>query len=156
MLLIQRHFGKQYIKSKLASLSFWLKNYVIRKTFYNFYWVFFVNVAPRLGCLCNKLVSSFLPHLLFNWRTFSRRVASHYWHQWAKIQVWTNQNSRNNWYQIVTWTIWLGVIHITRIRLSYVKRVFWHQLSKNYPSIVATKTQREKIYKPNFRLNEIT
>ena len=28
------------------------------------------------GCLCNKLISNFLPHLSFNWRTFSRRVTA--------------------------------------------------------------------------------
>ena len=55
-------------------------------------------------CPCNKLISSFLPHLSFKWRTFSRRVTARWWRQWAKIQLWTNQNSRNNWYQIVTQT----------------------------------------------------
>ena len=57
------------------------------------------------GCLCNKLISSFMPHLSFNWSTFSRRVTAGWWRHWAKIQVWTNQNSRNNWYQIVTKTV---------------------------------------------------
>ena len=58
------------------------------------------------GCLCNKLISSFLSLLSFNWGTISRRVAACWWRQWAKIQVWTNQNSRNNWNQIVTRTAW--------------------------------------------------
>ena len=61
------------------------------------------------GCLCNKLISSFLSHLLFNWCTFSRRVTARcrWWRQWEKIQVWVNQNSGNNWYQIVTWTLYI-------------------------------------------------
>ena len=57
------------------------------------------------GCLCIKLISSFIPYLSFNWSTFLRRVTARWWRHWAKIQVWTSQNSRNNWYQIVTRTV---------------------------------------------------
>ena len=33
--------------------------------------------------------------VIFNWRTFSRRVTARWWRQWAKNQVLTNQNWRN-------------------------------------------------------------
>ena len=33
-----------------------------------------------------------------------------WWRQWAKLQVWTNEKSGNNWYQIVTRTVCLVVI----------------------------------------------
>ena len=68
---------------------------------------FFLNILYR-SSLCNKLISSFLSHLPFNWRTFSRRVTACWWRQSAKIQVWTNQNSRNNWYQIITRTVYVS------------------------------------------------
>ena len=42
------------------------------------------------GCLCDNWKPSFLPHLIFNWRTFSRRVTARWWRQWAKNQVLTN------------------------------------------------------------------
>ena len=38
------------------------------------------------GCLCNKLISSFLSHLSLNWCTFFKQVTAHWWHQWAKIK----------------------------------------------------------------------
>ena len=44
-------------------------------------------------CLWDILKPSFLPRLIFNWRTFSRRVTARWWRQWAKNQVPTNENS---------------------------------------------------------------
>ena len=58
------------------------------------------------GSLCDNWNTSFLPCLIFNWCTFSRRVAARWWRQWAKNQVSTNQNFRNRWCQIVRRTIW--------------------------------------------------
>ena len=49
------------------------------------------------GCICDNWKPSFLSRLIFNWRTFSRRVAARWWRQWAKNQVGTNQNSINRW-----------------------------------------------------------
>ena len=56
------------------------------------------------SCLFNKLISNFLSHLLFIWRTFSRQVTVRWPRGWAKNQVCVNENSRNNWHQIVTRT----------------------------------------------------
>ena len=62
------------------------------------------------SCFCLEGVSVaignpvFFPRLIFNWRTFLRRVRAHWWRQWEKIQVSTNQNSRNRWCQIVRGT----------------------------------------------------
>ena len=74
------------------------------------------------GCLCNELISSFMPHLSFNCSTFSRRVTARWWRHWAKIQLWTNQNSRNNWYQIVTKTVcfvtFFKFLHVRRPKMS--------------------------------------
>ena len=39
--------------------------------------------------------NNFLPPLIFNWRTFSRRATARWLRQWAKNQVLANQNSRN-------------------------------------------------------------
>ena len=47
-------------------------------------------------CLCDNWKPSFLPRLIYNWCTFSRRVTACWWRQWAKNQVSTNQNSRKN------------------------------------------------------------
>ena len=55
-------------------------------------------------CLCDNCIPSFLPLLIFDWRTFSRRVTARWWRQSAKISeksVSTNQNSRNRWCLIV-------------------------------------------------------
>ena len=62
---------------------------------------------PRTrGCLCGKWEASFLPLLVFNWRTFSRWITARWWRQWAKNQVLTNRNSRNRWCHIVRRTMW--------------------------------------------------
>ena len=45
-------------------------------------------------CLCDNWKPSSLHDLVFNWRTFSRRITARWWRQWAKNQVLTNQNSR--------------------------------------------------------------
>ena len=55
---------------------------------------------------CDNWKPNFLPRLMFNWRTFSRRVKARWWHQRAKNQGLTNQNSRNRWCQILRQTIW--------------------------------------------------
>ena len=57
------------------------------------------------GCFCDNWKPSFLPRLTFNWRTFSRRVTVRWRNQWAKMQVSTNQNSRNGQCQIVRGTV---------------------------------------------------
>ena len=57
------------------------------------------------GCLCDNCTPSFLPLLIFGWRTFSRRVTARWWRQSAKNQVSTNQNSRNRWCLIARRTI---------------------------------------------------
>ena len=48
---------------------------------------------------------SFLYRLIFNWRTFSRRVTARWWRQWVKNQVRTDQNSRNRWCKTARRTI---------------------------------------------------
>ena len=64
------------------------------------------------GCLwCDSWKPSFLPLLIFDWRTFSRRVLARWWRQSAKNQVSTNQNSRNRWRLIVRHTIWLQCLN---------------------------------------------
>ena len=55
------------------------------------------------GCLCDNWKPRFLARLIFNIfeASYSTLV------KWeAKSQVSTNQNSRNNWYEIVRRTIW--------------------------------------------------
>ena len=47
--------------------------------------------------LCDNWKPSFLLRLLFNWRTFSRRVPARWLRQSAKNQVLINQNSKNRW-----------------------------------------------------------
>ena len=61
------------------------------------------------GCLCDNWKPSFLPLLIFDWRTFSRRVTARWWCQSAKNQVSTNQKSRNRWCLIVRRTICEGL-----------------------------------------------
>ena len=53
------------------------------------------------GCLCDNWKPSFLPLLILDWRTFSRRVTALWWRQWAENQVSTNQNSRNRWWCLI-------------------------------------------------------
>ena len=60
------------------------------------------------GCLCDNWQPSFLPLLLFNWRTFSRRVTARCWRQSVKSQVSANQNSRNRLCHIARRTVMLG------------------------------------------------
>ena len=38
------------------------------------------------GCLFNKLISCFLPQLLFNWLTFLRWVTAHWWRRGQKFK----------------------------------------------------------------------
>ena len=76
------------------------------------------------GCLCDIWKPSFLPLPIFNWSTFSRRVTAHWWRQWAKNQLLTNQNSRNRW--IVRRTMCYEAIH-----LSYPKSLFLHVVKHN-------------------------
>ena len=72
----------------------------------------FVGCASLIywGCLCENWKPSFLPLLIFNWRTFSRRATACWWRQWVKDQVLTNQNSSNRWSQIVRQTICINAI----------------------------------------------
>ena len=46
----------------------------------------FKSVSINWGCLCHNYRSSFLPLLIFDWRTFSRRVTARWWRQSAKIK----------------------------------------------------------------------
>ena len=57
------------------------------------------------GWVCDNWKSSFLPRLIFNWRTFSRWITARWSRGWAKNQLLANQNSRNSWCQIVRGTI---------------------------------------------------
>ena len=58
--------------------------------------------SPTLGgCLCDDCTPSYLPLIIFDRCTFSRRVKAWWWRQSAKNQVSVNQNSRNRWYLIV-------------------------------------------------------
>ena len=63
------------------------------------------------SCLCDNWKSSFLARLIFNWRTFSRRITASWSRRWAKSadQVLTNHNLRNSWCQIVRRTIRIGL-----------------------------------------------
>ena len=63
----------------LHTCKFWhFKTSTILKK--NYYYTLAYSKEKKHNCLrevvylCNKLISSFLPHLSFNWRTFSRRV----------------------------------------------------------------------------------
>ena len=73
------------------------------------------------GCLWDNLKPSFLPHLIFNWRTFSSQVAACWWRQWARNQVSTNQNSRNRWCHIVRRTICLYEKRATSEERDFIK-----------------------------------
>ena len=66
------------------------------------------------GCFCDNWKPSFLLRLIFNWHTLSRRVTALWWRQWAKIQVSTNQNSRNWWCQIVRDTVCKSIFFFTQ------------------------------------------
>ena len=56
------------------------------KTFYDYIRHVYQKSTTR-GCLCDNWKPSFLPRLIFNWRTFSRRVTARWWRQWAKNQI---------------------------------------------------------------------
>ena len=83
----------------------------------------------NIGCFSDNWKPSFLPRLIFNWRSFSRRVTVRWWRQWAKIQVLTNQNSRNRWYQIVRGTVWvLRMCDTYRVLKKIDTATFWKRL----------------------------
>ena len=63
------------------------------------------------GCVCDNWEPGFLPRLIFNWRTFLRRVTVRWPREWAKDQVSSNQNSRNRWCQITRGTICILNLH---------------------------------------------
>ena len=75
------------------------------------------------GCLCDNWKPSFLPLLILDWRTFSRRVTSRWWRQWAKYQVPTNQNSRNKRCLIVRRTI--CILEPPQVLKSTSRGKFW-------------------------------
>ena len=75
------------------------------------------------GCLCDNWESSFLPLLILDWRTFSRRLTARWWRQWAKNQVPTNQNSRNRRCLIVRRTI--CILEPTRALTFDSRGKFW-------------------------------
>ena len=76
------------------------------------------------GCLCDIWKPSFLPLLIFDWCTFSRRVTARWWRQWVKNQVLTNQNSRNRWCLIVRRIIWEA--HLCQSWL--YSKIFYHMM----------------------------
>ena len=63
--------------------------------------------ATLWECLCDKWKPNFcfLSVLIFEWRKFLRQVTAPWWHQWAKDQLLTDQNSRNRWCQMLRPTI---------------------------------------------------
>ena len=75
------------------------------------------------GCLCDSWKPSFLPLLIFDWRTFSRQVTARWWRQSAKDEVSTNQNSRNRWYLIVRRTICLQCRKMVRDTLKILQHL---------------------------------
>ena len=75
------------------------------------------------GCLRDKRKPSFLPLLILDWCTFSRRVTVPWWRQWAKIQVSTNQNSSNRWCLIVRRTT--CILEPTRASTSASRGKLW-------------------------------
>ena len=74
----------------------------------------FLVQRPAWGCLCDNWKPNFFLRLLFNWRTFSRRVTARWSRGRAKSKVSTNQNSRNTWCQIVRRTTWRPVSRVER------------------------------------------
>ena len=66
---------------------------------------------------------AFLPLLILDWRTFSGRVTTRWWSQWAKNQVSANQNSRNRWCLIARRTI--CILEPTRVLTSASRVKFW-------------------------------
>ena len=95
------------------------------------FWIWLCSCYIR-GCLCGNWKSSFLRCLIFNWRTFLRRVTARWSRRWAKNEVSTNQNSRNRWCQIARRIIWLLAIFLVLIywiiqRLVFIKRC-WENL----------------------------
>ena len=75
------------------------------------------------GCLCDNWQPSFLLLLILDWRTFSRRVTTRWWRQWAKTQVPTNQNWRNRWCLIVRPT--MCILEPTRALKFASRGKFW-------------------------------
>ena len=91
------------------------KKLLIRTHFTQWYLPLFFEVAHTIlktfswygGCFCENWKPRLLPRFTYNWSTFSRWVKARWCCQWAKMQVPTNQNSRNRWYQIVRGTVWI-------------------------------------------------
>ena len=84
----------------LLPFSFWYKTIsYFKEKIYSF-------LSTLGGCFSDISIPSFFPYLIFNWHTFSRWVTTHWWHQWAKIQVLTNQNLRNRWFEIARDNLW--------------------------------------------------
>ena len=102
------------------------------------------------GCLCDNWKLSFLPRLIFNWRTFSRRVTARWWPQWIKNQVSTNQNSRNRWCQIVRRTVCLIQ---NNVKFQWSVFIFFDQ---RFPGICLNKVPivfvlRFILFRPDYR-----
>ena len=78
------------------------------------------------GCLCDNWKPSFLPLLIFDWRTFSMQVTAWWWRKSEKNQVSTNQNSRNRWCLIVRRTIcwWRWEYIYSCLSLQYWNQIF--------------------------------
>ena len=95
------------------------------------------------GCLCDNWKPSFLHLFIFNWHTFLRQVTAHWWPQWAKNQVLTNQNSRNRWCQIVRQTIWFWQLS----KNTYLKEHLWMAASKETYVMKSLVKVYESLYK---------
>ena len=87
------HFSWNY--QIIANLLIYIIN---RSTFILFSKTLFINQKKKQTIFAfrhdvlwsfvgDNLKSSFLPRLIFIWRTFSRRVTARWWRQWDKNQV---------------------------------------------------------------------
>ena len=114
----------------LRQIEWWVQNGLIE--------VVYVTIGNPAFCLF-----LFLPPLIFNWRTFSRRGTPRWWRQWAKNLELTNQNSRNRWSQIVIRTICItnnGVLPVTTLlfwKFCFGLRTSYKELTwcTNYPNV---------------------
>ena len=99
LILLKKHCALGYLSFIRSTHTLWIKlcskNEITKTGIYIF----------QRGCLCDNWKASFLPRLIFNWRTFSRRVTARWSCGWGKNQVKTNQNSRNCWSLIARQTI---------------------------------------------------
>ena len=84
MLLMSRQYEVDAYQLFCKSRNF----YFSAKHTATYYWLILLTMASNAsilrGCLCDNWKSIFLPLLIFEWRTFSRRVTAWWWRQSAK------------------------------------------------------------------------